>query len=83
MAALFDFNEVQREGSNLLLVVDMAGRTEEFHLAQELGINVDAAADQLRAEFGKAQARQQAVIDTRAFDAMIGRLTGVRDSHRR
>jgi len=54
-----------------------------YCLALALGVGVDAAADDLRREFQKTQARQQQGIDVRAVDVMIERLADVQHARRR
>lgn len=54
-----------------------------YRLAPTLGANQEQAAALLRAEFVKAQRRQQAVQDARSFDAVIGALSAVQQRHQR
>ena len=54
-----------------------------YRLAPALGANTGTAAEYLRAEFVKAQRRQQVVTDQRTFDALIGALSQVQQQHQR
>jgi hypothetical protein len=54
-----------------------------YRLAPKIGANTEAAATFLRAEFVKAQKRQQAVQDARSFDALIAALSAVQQRHQR
>jgi hypothetical protein len=54
-----------------------------YRMASTLGIGTDASASFLRAEFTKAQARQQVVVDAHSYDAVIGSLSRVQGQHQR
>jgi hypothetical protein len=54
-----------------------------WRTATSYGGPVDVGANAIRVEFSKAQARQQAVLDGRSFDGMIGTLNGVQQGHQR
>ena len=54
-----------------------------YRMAPMLGINSDAHASYLRSEFVKAQARQQVVVDSQSFNALIARLSAVQADHQR
>lgn len=53
-----------------------------YRTAPALGANQGAAGDYLRAEFVKAQRRQNTVSEQRTFENLIGALSQVQDRHR-
>jgi hypothetical protein len=54
-----------------------------YRMASTLGLGQDAPAAFLRDEFSKAQARQQVVVDSHSYDALIGKLSDVQHQHQR
>jgi len=54
-----------------------------WRTATSYGGPVDVGANAIRVEFSKAQMRQQAVLDGKSFDGMIGTLNGVQQAHQR
>jgi hypothetical protein len=54
-----------------------------YRMALTLGLGSDAPATYLRDEFVKAQARQQVVVESQSFNALIGRLSAVQAGHQR
>lgn len=54
-----------------------------YRTAQAFGGDAELAADDLRKEFARAQARQQVVVSERSFDALIASLVAVQNVHRR
>jgi hypothetical protein len=53
-----------------------------YRIAPALGANQGAAGEYLRAEFVKAQRRQEAVAQQRTFENLTGALSQVQDRHR-
>lgn len=54
-----------------------------YKIAPTLSVGQDTAASFLRDQFGKAQARQQVVVDAHSYDALIGSLNQVQNQHHR
>jgi hypothetical protein len=71
----------------LFALVSQYGDTNDavvaWRTAQNYGGPVDVGANAVRAEFTKAQGNQQAVLDAKSFDGMIGLLNNVQNDHRR
>jgi len=80
-------NATRGTSEPLWALVSQYGDTNDAVVAWRTALNyggpVDTGANAVRVEFTKAQGNQQAVLDARSFDAMMGALGSVQNDHRR